>query len=126
MRKELLAVELHKVEREIRTHGTSYTFQRDTLDEYKEPTGQVEEITTVCGLFHITKGYSTRKTSEGTETHSKSQPMLMMKHSDSVSIKNGDFVLINSNKYIVVEKNNIQELNIIVDVSLEIVLDGNN
>lgn len=126
MNERFLSTELHKVVREIKTHGRTYIFNRNVLDEYNEPTGQEQEITTVRGLFHITKGYVSQKIAEGSKTHSKGQPMLMLTYEDSTEIKVSDFVNINENKYIVIEKNNLQELNIVCDISLELVLDGEN
>ena len=63
---------------------------------------------------------------DGTKTHSKGQPMLMVAHENIGEIKTEDFFVINGNKYKVVEKNNIQEYNIVTDISLELVLDGSN
>lgn len=126
MNERMLINELHKVEREIRIHGKIYVFNRNVLDEYKEPTGQEQKIATACGLFHISKQYSSKTTTEGSSVHSKGQPKLMLKYCDCVNVQNGDFVVINSNKYIVVEKNNLQEMNIVCDISLELVLDGKN
>ena len=54
------------------------------------------------------------------------QPMLMVAHENIGEIKMEDFFVINGNKYKVVEKNNIQEYNIVTDISLELVLDGRN
>ena len=52
--------------------------------------------------------------------------MLMVAHENIGEIKTEDFLIINENTYKVVEKNNIQEYNIVTDISLELVLDGRN
>jgi urease accessory protein UreE len=57
---------------------------------------------------------------------SKGQPKLMVAYDDSVLIKNGDMIQINENTYKIIEKNNMQEFNIICDISMELVLNGNN
>ena len=122
-----MKMELHKVLREIQIHGTEYTFFRKKVDNYGEPTkGEPEQIANVKGLFHVSKGYITQNIQDGTKTHSKGQPMLMVAHENIGEIKTEDFFVINGNKYKVVEKNNIQEYNIVTDISLELVLDGSN
>jgi hypothetical protein len=118
--------ELYKVKREIQTHGSSYFIQREQLDNYRESTGKFDTVLEVKALFHTTKSYITDETSEGTKYHTKGSPLLMMEYSSSDKINNGDIVYINDNKYVVVEKNNILNMNIVSDISLEVVLNGNN
>ena len=50
----------------------------------------------------------------------------MVAYENTREIQTDDFLIINGNKYKVVEKNNIQEYNIVTDISLELVLDGRN
>ena len=122
-----LRMELHKVLREIQIHGTEYTFFRKKVDKYGEPTKEEpEKIGNVRGLFHVSKGYITQNIQDGTSVHSKGQPMLMVAYENVGEIKTDDFFITNGNKYKVVEKNNIQEYNIVTDISLELVLDGRN
>ena len=127
MNEARLRMELHKVLREIQIHGTEYTFFRKKVDKYGEPTKEEPEQTgNVQGLFHVSKGYITQNIQDGTKTHSKGQPMLMVAHENTGEIKTDDFFVINGNRYKVVEKNNIQEYNIVTDISLGLVLDGRN
>lgn len=127
MNEARLRMELHKVLREIQIHGTEYTFFRKKVDKYGESTKEEPEQTAkVQGLFHVSKGYVTQNIQDGTKTHSKGQPMLMVEYENTVEIWTDDFFIINGNKYKVVEKNNIQEYNIVTDISLELVLDGRN
>lgn len=121
-----IAFEFQKLRREIQTHGRHYEFKRNIINEDLEPTGEVETIITSCGLFHISKGYVTEKTTEGTKAHSKGKPMILMLFEDGQNINNGDWLIINNQKFKVVEKNNVQECDLVYDVSLEVVLDGNN
>lgn len=127
MNEALLKNELRKVKREILIHGTEYTFFRKKVDKYGEPTKEEpEQIAKVQGLFHVSKGYVTQSIHDGTKTHRKGQPMLMVGHENTGEIQIDDFFITNGNKYKVVEKNNIQEYNIVTDISLELVLDGRN
>ena len=64
--------------------------------------------------------------SDGTKVRAKSQPMLMICMEGSEQIENGMFVMINDNRYNIVDKNNIQEYNMVVDLSLELVQNGRN
>ena len=127
MNEARMKMELHKVLREIQMHGTEYTFFRKKVDKYGEPTKEEpEQIANVKGLFHVSKGYVTQNIQDGTRTHSKGQPMLMVAYENTREIQTDDFLIINENTYKVVEKNNIQEYNIVTDISLELVLDGRN
>lgn len=126
MLERILKMELHKVEREIKTHGMEYEFKRKVLDKYKEDTGESKTIKNVIGLFHTTKGYISVNTTDDSKIQTKGQPKMMIVFDDSKEIKKGDFVLINNKTYVVLEKNNVQEMNIVIDISLELVLDGND
>ena len=127
MRSNILKMELHKIEREIKVHGKEYTFLRTKTDAYGEPTNEEpEQVAVVCGLFHITKGYVSKNVQDATITHSKGQPMLLVCCSDADGIFPGDYFVENGNTYKVVGKNNVQEYNIVADFSLEVVLDGRN
>lgn len=126
MNEKMLQIELNKVKREIKTYGRSYVVKRTVLNKYGEDTDEQEEITELQGLFHTEKGYITKSISDGSKIHSKGQPKLMVTYDDSVLIKNGDTIQINENTYKVIEKNNIQEFNIVCDISMELVLNGNN
>lgn len=127
MNEARMKMELHKVLREIQMNGTEYTFFRKKVDKYGEPTKEEpEQIANVKGLFHVSKGYITQNIQDGTKTHSKGQPMLMVAYENTREIQTDDFLIINENTYKVVEKNNIQEYNIVTDISLELVLDGRN
>lgn len=117
--KDWLAVEEHKIKREIQLHGNTYTFVRETKDGYGEPTGETTEVATICGLFHISKGYVTRSTSDGTKTHGTGQPMILSLWEDAEPIQSGDVVEINGNKHRVIAKNNVQEYNLFCDTSLD-------
>lgn len=126
MNEKMLQIELNKVKREIKTHGRSYEVKRTILNNYGEDTDEQQSITEVQGLFHTQKGYITKSVSDGSKTHSKGQSKLMVAYDDSVLIKNGDTIQINENTYKIIEKNNIQEFNIVCDISMELVLNGNN
>lgn len=121
-----LLKEQKAVEREIVRNGSTYTVKRNKVDKYGEPTQEVEEVTTLRGLFHISKGFITKNTSDGNQTKTKGQPMFLALWEECKTIQNGDFVVINGNTYKITDKNNIEEYNIIADISLEVVLSDRN
>lgn len=121
-----LLKEKKAVEREITKNGSTYTVKRNKVDKYGEPTQEVEEITTLRGLFHISKGFIIKNTSDGSQTKTKGQPMILALWEECETIQNGDFVVINGNTYKITDKNNIEEYNIIADISLEVVLSDRN
>lgn len=121
-----LLKEQKAVEREITRNGSIYTVKRNKVDKYGEPTQEVEEVTTLRGLFHISKSFVTQNTSDGSQTKTKGQPMVLALWEECETIQNGDFVVINSNTYKITDINNIEEYNIIADISLEVVLNDRN
>lgn len=127
MNEARMKMELHKVLREIQIHGTEYIFLRKSVDGYGESMKEEpKQVVKTQGLFHVSKGYITQNIQDGTKTHSKGQPMLMVAYENTGEIQTDDFFVINGNTYKVVEKNNIQEYNIVTDISLELVLNGRN
>lgn len=121
-----LLKEKKAVEREITKNGSTYTVKRNKVDKYGELTQEVEEVTTLRGLFHISKGFIIKNTSDGSQTKTKGQPMILALWEECETIQNGDFVVINGNTYKITDKNNIEEYNIIADISLEVVLSDRN
>lgn len=121
-----LLKEQKAIEREITRNGSTYIVKRNKVDKYGEPTQEVEEVTTLRGLFHISKGFVTKNTSDGSQTKTKGQPMILALLEECATIQNGDFVIINSNIYKITDINNIEEYNIIADISLEVVLNDRN
>ena len=121
-----LLKEKKAVEREITKNGSTFTVKRNKVDKYGEPTQEVEEVTTLRGLFHISKGFIIKNTSDGSQTKTEGQPMILALWEECETIQNGDFVVINGNTYKITDKNNIEEYNIIADISLEVVLSDRN
>ena len=126
MNEKALKRELYKVLREIKIHGDEYLFFRTKQDEFGEDTKETEYIAMINGLYHISKGYVTKNVSDGTITHTKGEPMLLIPFEQSEKLQNGDFFKWNESKYVITEKYDIQNYGIVCNVSLELVLNGNN
>lgn len=111
--------ELYKVEREIKLHGETYEVHRDNKDEYGEAADGNSLICSFCGIFHTSRGFTTRSTTVATTTRNTGSPMILAVFSDCEKIQKGDYIMINDVRYEIVDKNNIEEQNIVVDMSLE-------
>lgn len=116
-------MELCKVSREIQRNGDRADVYEVILDEDGEYQKK-NKTDNVSVLFHITKGFVSQSIGDATISRSKGQPAFLMTFSEAEKIEVGNIVLYNGKYYRVVEKNNIQEYNIVVDVSLEVFDDG--
>lgn len=116
--------ELHFVRREIETHGKEYTFYRKMLDKYKQDTGDYEEVGKIRCLYHTEKGYVSETVGDFGRTRERGAPKLLVVPENATKIRKNDLVEINGIVFEVVDLNNVGELNIVVDLSLEVVLDG--
>lgn len=119
-----VAIELHKVVREIATHGSEYAFNRETKDDYGEVTGEETEVKNITGIFHSTNTFITKNVTDGSVTIKKEQPMILTTFEDGAELQVDDVTIINGSRFKVTGKNNVQEKNILCDISLEVVLDG--
>lgn len=126
MRADLKKQELYKVVREIKTHGESYTFERNKFDGYNEPTEEKETVATVSGLYHVTKGYVSKTVGDATTTHSKGQPMILAIFSETEKIREQDIVTVKGKPYQVIGRANVGEYSILNDISLKEVYDGDS
>ena len=122
------AFELHKVVREINTHGSEYQFTRLSKDKYGEDTDRGSVSARIKGLYHISDGYKTQMNTDAGITATKGQPMILCEVTqESNNIKNGDIVDIYTpitQRFKVVTKDDVASLGIIYDISLERVQTG--
>lgn len=113
--------ELNKISRLIRVQGLEYTFSRDKLDDYKEPTGAVS-ATTIRGVFHQTTQHISVVGADAASVQSKQSPFILVLYSDAKDIQQGDYTVINGVKYLVNGLVDIGNWNIAIDISLEAVV----
>lgn len=128
MKKEYVArQELFKIKREIERNGETYQIYQDAVDEYNQPTKEVIQLITAKGLLHEVVGYKSKQSSYPTTTHIEKQPMILFLYDDikDVITQKNLFVVINNKRYNIVAFENVQEMNIVLDVSLRVVIDGN-
>ena len=122
--------EAYKLRRELKRVGNRYEFKRAKLNEFGEPTKDEVVVGTITGLYHEQNSYikmavnSAIQTGGVTQVRTKKIPMILCLHEDATFLKIGDTVKFNSKTYKVNGVVNIQEWNIISDISLEVVDDG--
>lgn len=116
--------EAYKLRRELKRVGTEYEFKRAKLNNFKEPTNESVLAGKLTGLYHEQNSHVSITTSDATQTRTKKVPMILCLYEDAKTLKLGDTVKINSKELKVTGIVNIQEWNIIADISLEVVDDG--
>lgn len=116
--------EAYKIRRELKKIGKEYEFKRAKLNDFKEPTKDSVVAGKLIGLYHEQNSNVSITTGETTQTRSKNVPMILCFYEDATFLKIGDKVKMNSKTFKVTGIVNIQEWNIIADVSLEVVDDG--
>lgn len=124
--------ELYKFRRELRRNGKDYTFHRRKLNQFNEPTGELEDVLTICCLYHEVSSFKTTSTGDGSTIVTEKQPMLLCAVEDvkDSGLKVGDFIEVNDSVYgdkkvlRFVGIVDIQNYGILADISLEVVDDG--
>lgn len=117
----------NKITRQIKWNGKSFTFIRYKENDYHEKNyNEVEMEVTLEGVFHEGGGYGGMLNIElysrdGGRTVSKMKPMILcLKTEESTVLKMDDVVKVGDYVYKVVEKNDIQNLGVAFEISLEI------
>ena len=116
--------EAYKLRRELKRIGKEYEFKRAKLNDFKEPTKDSVVVGKLLGLYHEQNSNVSITTGDTTQTRTKKVPMILCLYEDATFLKIGDKVKINSKTFKVTGIVNIQEWNIIADISLEVIDDG--
>lgn len=113
--------EAYKIRREIKRSGETYTFMRPSLNEFGEPSGDETEVGSLRGLYHEQNSNVQLTTGDTTQIRTKKLPMILCIYDDakSLNLQLGDKLYLNDRILKVVSLVNIQEWNIIGDLSLE-------
>lgn len=114
----------NKLLRQIKQNGQIFNFSRFKKNSYGEETDEVELSFNVNGIFHEGGGYGGMLNIElyerdGARTITKMKPMILCLYEEGIKLQIDDVVIVSGNIYKVVAKNNIKNLNIAFDVSLE-------
>lgn len=118
--------EAYKIERELKRSGIDYEFKRFSLNEFGEPSEPSNDSVTVGiikGLYHEQNSNIQITTGDTTQVRTKKIPMILCLYDDtaSLALQVGDLLEINKKQFKVTGVTNIQEWNIISDISLEVV-----
>ena len=125
--------EAYKLKREVRRNGVVFEFKRRKLDKFNEPTGELETVAEVIGLYHESNSYITETVGDAATTRTKKQPMLLCLVDDvkSSDLRQGDEIQIplrssemTSVTLRYVGRVDIQNWGIIADLSFEEVDEG--
>lgn len=115
----------NKIRRQILWNGEEFTFNRYKVNEYKELTDEIEKSITVKGIFHEGGGYGGMLNIElyerdGARSISSMKPMILCLYEDGKELLIDDEVVIAGSKFRVVEKNNVKQIDVAFEVSLEL------
>ncbi len=119
--------EAAKLKRELKMSGINYEFKRLKVNDFGEPIPGVNEVVaTIKGLYHEQNSNIQITTGDTTQVRTKKIPMVLCLYDGAAlaALKVGDVVEINSKTFKMTGVVNIQEWNIIADISLEVVDNG--
>lgn len=118
--------EVYKIKRELKRSGIDYEFRRMEKNNFGEPTDELKTVGKLKGLYHEQNGSIQVTTGDTTQTRTKKVPMILCLYEDAASLvlRVGDIVKVNAKTFKVTGVVNIQEWNLISDISLEVVDNG--
>ena len=118
--------EAYKIKRELKKSGIKYKFKRLKGNQFGEPSNDEEDIGFVNGLYHEQNSNIEITTGDTTQVRTKKIPMVLCLYEDValLALKIGDIVHFNNKTFKVTGVVNIQEWNIVADISLEVVDNG--
>ena len=115
--------EVYKIQRELNRSGIVVDFLRQETNKFKEPIGEPKKVGSILCIYHEQNGCIKISTGDTTQVRTKKVPMLLCLHSDvsQVNVQVGDQVKLNGKTFNVTGVINIQEWNLVADISLEVV-----
>lgn len=118
--------EAYKIKRELKRSGIDYEFKRKEKNDFGEPTGDLEVFGSLKGIYHEQNSNIQVTTGDTTQVRTKKIPMILCLYEDTarLALVVGDTVTINAKTFKVTGVVNIQEWNLISDISLEVVDSG--
>lgn len=118
--------EAYKIKRELKRSGIDYEFKRPDVNDFGEPVGEPIVVGTIRGLYHEQNSSVQVTTGDTTQVRTKKIPMILCLYEDTarLALVVGDIVTINTKTFKVTGVVNIQEWNLISDISLEVVDSG--
>lgn len=117
----------NKIKRQIEWNGQNFIFKRFVENEYHELQDNVGQTFEIRGVFHEGGGYGGMLNfelyeREGSRELSKMKPMILCLYNDvSKELKLDDRVKIGDEEYYIIGKNDIKNMGIAYDLSLEVI-----
>jgi hypothetical protein len=115
--------DVQKMKRFISRYGAEFVFKRYEKNEFGEPSSEFEEFK-IFGVFHENNSYITKNVSDGTVARNKPQPQILTLVNENNVLKIGDITEYRQSKFQVTELNNVNNLSVAFDISLEVIDDG--
>ena len=108
----------HILKRLIHLRGQNAEVFRPKENEFHEPDGQCQ-VGQYRGLFHEANGYLRTLTGEAGKTYTAKQPMFLTLYTDQ--LRKEDLMEIKGTRYRIIGLDNLGNLHIFLDISLEVV-----
>lgn len=114
--------QLYKVQRLIQRQGHQFNFIKEGVNKFGEPNGQTESIY-LNGVYHEQTRYLSKSSpSEASTVRTKVTPMILCLWKDAIQLPSTATLQYNNKTYTVNGIVNIEEANLIAEISLEEVL----
>lgn len=120
--------EAYKLKKQIKKCGENFLFFRLGENDFGEPNQTPSEVGSISGLYHEKNEHISVMTGDTTSYRTEKVPSILCLYDDvkSLGLKKDDYIILNGKKNQVTGIVNIQEWNIISDISLEVVDDGSD
>ena len=117
---------IHRVEQQIAWRGQVFSVLRPKMNEFNEKSDELEKVAEIKGIFHNgLANHIVVVIADSGQAQEKDTPYILTTWFNGSQVQKDDRILINGVSYKVTGINNINEYNILADISLEVVLDGN-
>lgn len=108
----------HKVENQLRKSGTTFEVMRAGKDKFGQPVVPTK-VYEFVGLYHENNSFIQTTSSDATIIQTNKSPMILCLIEDARALQLNDLITINGNTFTVSGFVNIQELDVVADVSLD-------
>ena len=114
----------NKINRQIQWNGQIFTFYRYAKNKYGELSKDIEREFTFKGIFHEGGGYGGMLNIElyerdGARIVSRMKPMILCSYEDGINLTIDDWAKIGDDIYKIVGKQDVKNLNIAFEISME-------
>lgn len=119
-----LSFQRNKVNRLILVNGQNFVFKRQKLNDYGEPIKSEYEQIKIKGFYHESSSFVTSSGTDDSVMRTEPQPMILCTMEDGGKLKKNDMLDFNGKTYKLVDLTNVNQLNVCIDISLEVIQSG--